>query len=430
MKRFVASDPRYRTVPEATVVELLFVNHWAYAVNGGERPIAEREARQAVDRWTGLGLPYSRSPTGERLFDPVEVVNFSSWAGACCDDPIEDRHLHEARRMVRDLHAAPLASPGPPPIAELRPLRFAVRFRREFNLANIPIGARIRLRAPAPIADETLRDLRITPFADDGLDVDYSLAPGRLDARIVPPPSHRVTVGFEATFTAHPGLPGGAAPALAADERDLFTQPRDGLIQITPRIRALAAEIAGEERDDWSVVGRIWRYLAERMGCGEVHYDQAGRIAPLDWALDSGWIDCQLGSALIAGLCRARGIPTRLVSGYMLYPAAPTQHYWLEVWTSEQGWTPLDRYSWNLGGAEETGWRDHFFGAVDYRMKTQSLPRLFNSGGDVRLPSSWSRLYRIVGDGVETSYHDRETGSLIYSDHFAVTSVGDSGAAR
>jgi hypothetical protein len=423
VRDFVQTAARYRTVPEASIIELLLAGVWPFEARDDRRATAEREARETLDRWVAMGLAHGCSTDGERLFDSVEIANFLSWAGARHGDPAWGRSVATLRRAVLEFHRESLGSAIPPSPAELGPGRFSVTLMREFNLADMPVGARVRLRLPAPIEDEALSELALTPFARDGLEPNYTLAPGRLDAQIVAPPDRCAVVGFTATFVARSTRTTGTPVPLTAAERELYTRPREGVIQTTPRIRALAAQLADGDDDDWSVVGRFWRHLSERLLTGAVHYDQAGRAAPLDWALDHGWVDCQLGSALIAALCRARGIPARQISGYLLYPVSPAPHYWLEVWTSDRGWVPVDLSSWDLAaGDARTGWRDHFFDAIDYRMKTQVLPRLFSDGA-VRFPSSWRMLRRIRGEGVEISYHDNDTGGLIHRDQISVRRV-------
>jgi hypothetical protein len=241
---------------------------------------------------------------------------------------------------------------------------------------------------------------------------------------VAAPASGRARVGYRADFVALPAAARVSSTPLSPADRDLYTRPNEGLIQVTPRVRAVAEELAGDERDDWAAVRRIWRELPARVTSGALHYDQLGR-APLDWVLDNGWIDCQLGSALIAGLCRARGIPARLASGYLLYPHVPTQHYWLEIWTPDRGWSPLDRYSWSMSAGQDGNWRDYLLGGVDYRMKTELLPRLFNGGGAARLPPSWRQLMRLTSGGVETSYQDAWTGALVYRDSVVLKHPGE-----
>jgi len=103
-----------------------------------------------------------------------------------------------------------------------------------------------------------------------------------------------------------------------------------------------------------------------------IHYDQLDPVCPADWALKQGWYDCQLGSALLVALCRARQIPARMVSGYVLQVTAPTYHTWLEAWIDGRGWVPFDLASWDLSVCDrDERWRHYYFGCLDHRMAVQ-----------------------------------------------------------
>ena len=72
----------------------------------------------------------------------------------------------------------------------------------------------------------------------------------------------------------------------------------------------------------------------------------------------------------------------------------------------------------------DRAWRDYFVGRLDYRMKTQVLPRVFNLAPSVRFPRTCHVVARIAGDGVESTTFDSASGTLVYRDHI-VTRRGD-----
>jgi hypothetical protein len=147
-----------------------------------------------------------------------------------------------------------------------------------------------------------------------------------------------------------------------------------------------------------------------------VHYDRVPADAPLDWTIDTGLLDCRLGSALIAALCRTSGIPARLRSGYTLYDV-PFYHYWVEVWTDERGWLPFDLICWDLSlRGRDAAWRDTFFAALDARMTTEILPRSFTGFPSVQFPQAWHLLARPVEHGAAFGLFASDTGALIYED--------------
>ena len=147
MRDFVPAAGRYRTVPESRIVEMLFLYGWVFAVRGGGRDAAAREIVETLDRWVAMGLGHGRASSGERLFDSVEVANFFSWAGACRGDPAWGNNIAVQRRQMFELYGKAPLGDAAPSLAELAPKRFAVTFKRTFDLANMPIGAPARGRA-------------------------------------------------------------------------------------------------------------------------------------------------------------------------------------------------------------------------------------------------------------------------------------------
>jgi hypothetical protein len=128
----------------------------------------------------------------------------------------------------------------------------------------------------------------------------------------------------------------------------------------------------------------------------------------------------------MVALCRARGIPARLVSGYTLNPIEPTMHTWFEVWSDERGWAPFDLYVADLcGGDRDSEWRNHYFGQVDHRMATERPPHLFNGAGAVRLPEAWQMVTYPNPPGTIVTFEELTTGALIYSDQITVERLAD-----
>jgi hypothetical protein len=412
------NDPGTRTVEEARIIDFLLLGGWAYALREGQRPWAEAETRRALRRWVAAGLPVATDTRGETRYDPVEVLNFMKAAGLEGSDPFwEQRYLSTGRRFVLDQHGEWAARGAPGAVHRLPPRHFTVRFRRTFGLGRFPPGTPLRLRLPLPLEGPDLTDLRID-MEDTNPSAALGLTPGRLEAKLGAPEAGHITLGYRASFTAHPYVPAGGS-TLDAAEAELYTRPAEGLIRVTPRVDALAAELAGGREYPAGAVRAFWDYLMDRMRCGAVHYHDIDMARPMDWLLDRGWYDCETGAALLASLCRARGIPARIVSGYVLYPLAPTYHFWAEIWL--EGWVPFDLLSWDLsGGGRDHAWRDVFAGALDYRMPVQRLPRHFTGPMSVRLPARWHILTRALPEGIRIGIHDMASGEAAFSDDVSV----------
>ncbi|HEY3798156.1 MAG TPA: transglutaminase-like domain-containing protein [Caulobacteraceae bacterium] len=413
MRPIPASDAT-RTVGEARIVELLLLQGWAFEARGAARPAAEAEARAALLRLVSADLP-SRVLNGARGFDPSEVVCALAAAVATGSDPaLAERRLASGRGLAWQPTGWATNLAAPPPL-DHRPRRFRVTIERRFSVAAP--GRRLRLGLPAPIEDERLRISASRAWVSEA--ADCRVRADGIDAVLEAPSGAAVSLQAMFEFEARAWLPTTPESPLSPADVDLYTRLDEGLIKVSPRVAAFASDgPAGETARD--LVRRVWDVLMSRMACGQVRYEDLHPRAPLDWVLEHGWFDCQLGAALIAAVCRARGVPARLVGGYTLATAAPFQHYWVEVWLTGQGWTPFDLWGWDLaGGDSRSPWRDAFYGQLDVRMTTQRLPRRFSNPG-VRLPRAWRLLPRATSDGVETEFMDAETGALVYAERVAV----------
>lgn len=412
--------PRYRTVGEADVIDNLLYYGWAFEMRGaGGRAAAAAEAQEALDRLIRAGLAFESSG-GKRRFAPAEVLNFAKRAGLYGIDPLwEERFVSTARRLVREIGHG--AGTGLPVFDTLGDKRFSVQLQRDFDLRHARPGARIRLRLPLPLEEETQRDIAIDFVPPAGLETDAKIEPGRLDVGFTLPADPQISLAVRLSFTAHPTLEAASAEPLDPGSKALYTRPRESILVVTPRIRTLAAELTEGTRDPEAMVARFWNFMLDHLVFGVVQYDELSAAEPTDWALQTGWFDCQMGSALFAALCRACGIPARLLSGYLVYPTAPGYHYWTEAWLDGRGWVPFDFAAWNLSaGGRDKEWRDILVGRLDYRMKTQSMPRLFTGFPTLRFPAAWHILMRLEEDGASNGYVGVDSGILIYRDRLSV----------
>ena len=337
-------------------------------------------------------------------------------------DPFwEQCFVATARGIILEFHHSDHAAAFPPSPTALPPQPFRVTFEREFDLDGGKRGARTLLRLPLPLEDHALRDLKVVAVAPPQVEVEFTVAPGRLDARLAGTHRGSITLGVELSFNAYPTLATATSTSLAPPEIDLYTRWAEGLINVSPRVQALAAQLAGNLAESRAAVMRFWSFMLDELAIGVLHYDELDPAHPIDWVLESGWYDCQMGSALLIALCRARGIPARMASGYFLYPASPTPHYWVEVWLDHAGWTSLDTICADLSvGGRDAPWRDYFFGCLDYRMKTQCLPRVFNHNPGMPFPPAWHMLTSADGTGVDVSFFANDTRTLVYRDRIAV----------
>jgi hypothetical protein len=397
----VTTDDKYRTIPQSRIVDLLVHGGWAYEADLAH---AQQETRCSLDYWRELGLGSVLSAEGKRLFDPVEVLNFSKRIGLDGKDDFWRTHfVPTGRRFVSDLAEGTACD-----------RLFKVEVRRTFHLHGVAPGTRLRLRMPLPLEGPYLDHLQIEPGCDAaGAEID--LRSGRLEVRLIAAREQSVTASAKLAFIAHEQrpTPGKKAPPLA--DRELYLRAKEGLIVVTERIKSLATSLAiGLAPAD--AIHAFWDYLHRHLKGGALHYDQLDLQAPGDWILYHGWFDCRMGSTLFATLCRAHGIPARVCSGWMLYPKAPFIHYWAEAWLEDRGWVPCDFVGWDLSeGGRDLAWRDHFFGRLDARITTERLPREFTGAVGISIPPDWHLLQSSGAEGMQTELLTR-TGKPLYTD--------------
>jgi hypothetical protein len=399
----------YRTAPEAQILQMLKLGGFAFDIEDGREAEADRLAQAALSTWVDQGLGYRWDASGGRCFDPAEVLNTMKWQGLAGQDAFwRERYVATGRKLVQELEKA--SDPGGPALR--------LRLKRTFGAQHFSADRRWRLRLPLPLDNSASGrpHLAVEGLAQGAFREDVS--PGRFEVRFEGRATGAVSLAADLTFCA----PAPTRPLdLSAAEAALYTQRSEGFIQVTPAIEQLAEQLSAGVVDTDAMISSFWTYLTDEMACGAVRYGELSRAAPADGCFETRWYDCQLGAALLAALCRAKGVPARIVGGYVAYRLAPTNHYWAEIWIPSEGWRVYDFLSWDLscGGADPT-WRDHFAGRADLRIVTERYPRFFTGLGGLHLPADWQMLQHRHDEGVAVDYRD-VSGVNIYSDYIAIS---------
>jgi hypothetical protein len=133
------------------------------------------------------------------------------------------------------------------------------------------------------------------------------------------------------------------AAALLTSEREPYLKPTPALQSDQPEIRALAAEIAGDETDAFRKASKFqdWIYKNVRQTMA------ANASSALDVAKNRAG-DCTEITLLFVALARAAGIPAREVGGVMYAEEEPPVfgwHAWAEIHDGHQ-WVSIDP-TWN-----------------------------------------------------------------------------------
>ncbi|GAB6968719.1 hypothetical protein JCM25156A_27570 [Komagataeibacter kakiaceti JCM 25156] len=388
---------RYRTIDEPRILDAIMLLGWAFHEPTDTIRMA---ARRALGDWIKGGLGVRMTPRGARLFDPVEVVYHLKNAGRLGQDDFWGAHyVTTSRRLVEELRTRP---PG----------RLDMTLRRRFRLRGVMPGRTLRLRMPLPLASRcNTLDIQPLDMPEGGT---YVLADGRLELHLRATEGAQAWLGARVGFTPRPTVTEDAPPDPA-----LYLKPAEGLIRITEPVAALSRHLAGTQPPGYAVRA-FWDFILDTFLAGPVHYDQIPADTPLDWVLASGCCDCHLASALLVALCRARGIPARLVSGNFVYPRSPTMHYWAEIHLDDHGWLPFDFMSWDLSrGGQDADWRDCFSGRVDARLISQCLPRACTGPIGIPISPDWRVLQTAEGGAVKIDLVDLD-GHSLHTDYVTV----------
>ena len=138
---------------------------------------------------------------------------------------------------------------------------------------------------------------------------------------------------------------------------------------VTPGLQKIADDLAGSETSPVVQARRCFDYVIAK----SEHYSKFGPM-PTGQCLGDAQ-ECMLGTgdccsdqhALFIALCRARGIPCRLIFGSRLKPENEGQDHdpgyrcWPVFFAPELGWVPVDVSSGDAAGDQAGEW----FGALD-----------------------------------------------------------------
>lgn len=408
-----------RSMGRERIVDSLVVRHVGLAFDGVSQADARVEMSRELDNLVANGLAHAIGPSGEMRFDPVEVTNFLTAHGLDDANSLWARHYAGiARRAVEQLSPLCPTEVGalvPDPMAA-EPRSFSVRLERTYNCEHLPAEARLRLRLPLPIEDDTLCGLHMDFQVPSGSQT--RVDPGQLIVALPRNPGGEVSLAVHASFEARTRRP--AAASLTEEELTLYTAPSEGLIKVDAQAIADAERITTGVADDFERTQALFASICANYCIGAVPYRALDPQRPLEWSRSSGFLDCQLAAAMLCAMCRALGIPARIIAGYQLYPVALAHHYWAEAWSPDRGWSSFDSIGWLVShGGRDAAWLRVFSGALDFRIKTEILPQVFTGPSSVRLPSAWHMTDALIEQGYETSYFDAYSGALVYRDRLA-----------
>ncbi len=304
-----------------------------------------------LDGWIKAGVVSPRNIDGRERFEE----SFASNAvfrlpslrnrlkkGAAPADAGLERVLERAERLARG--AAPAS--------------YRVRARITLALKKEPGGA-VRCWLPFPRVGDQVSSARLLAASQEK----YALAaPGAPQRTIFfEGRARRFWAEFEyviSEWVTRPGKGGRVPPGAAGCLRE---EPPH--IVFTPRVRGLAAEITGKERDPYLKARRIYDWLTRNFT-----YNFTPPYCLFDnisgEALTSLRGDCGFQALAFITLCRAAGVPARWQSGWAARPERGSPHDWALFYAGR--WRPADLSFGNkMAAAGRERLRRFYFGSLD-----------------------------------------------------------------
>jgi transglutaminase-like putative cysteine protease len=142
-------------------------------------------------------------------------------------------------------------------------------------------------------------------------------------------------------------LSAGSATSMSA-----YLAPNDLIPSDHPRVKELAASVAGREQNPYLKARRIYEYLLKEVAIQWAVPESGAPEAPvaktLPGVIEEKRADPYMAALLFCAMARATGVPAIPVSGALIdRNRTAGSHYWAEFWIDGFGWIPVDP---TLGG--------------------------------------------------------------------------------
>ncbi|MBP3237353.1 MAG: transglutaminase domain-containing protein [Bacteroidales bacterium] len=142
-----------------------------------------------------------------------------------------------------------------------------------------------------------------------------------------------------------------------------YTAEREKHLFFTERIRRTADSLTAGIENPYLQAKAIYSWIDKTFPWASAREYSTIENIP-EYVLSSGHGDCGQVTLLFMTLCRAKGIPTRWQSGFMMHPGDKNLHDWCEAYFEGYGWVPVDQ---SFGVTPYGGY--FFLGGIEpYRM--------------------------------------------------------------
>ena len=121
-----------------------------------------------------------------------------------------------------------------------------------------------------------------------------------------------------------------------------YTAEREKHIIFSDRIRQVADSLTAGISNPYLQAKAIYTWINDNFPWASAREYSTIENIP-EYVLSSGHGDCGQVTLLFMTLCRAKGIPTRWQSGFMMHPGDKNLHDWCEAYFEGYGWVPVDQ---------------------------------------------------------------------------------------
>lgn len=293
-------------------------------------PLKAGQTREFLTFLPEMNLVAKRTLHGVRL-EPIALLNGESVERLLVTEtndqvPVESSlWMDEAGNIVKSLL----------PIADLSMTTYRVT-KEEALLASRPATVDVGLQTlikpdnPATGAHTARSASYLLEFGDKAA---ADSIPEAGYQKILSRDGNNLVVRIERTMP-DPKVPGTApAPGPEFLDSNVYLQPND------PKILATAREVTREATSDWEKATCLETWVDENMA----NQDFTIGFAPSNEIIESKQGDCTEHAVLLAALCRAVGIPSKVAMGlvWLEGPKAFGYHMWTEVFV-DGDWHPID----------------------------------------------------------------------------------------
>lgn len=276
------------------------------------------------------------------------------------------------REHVRNLVQLAKASDDP----LVAPVQHRVKYTLTVNADHprVKPGAVVRVWLPYPQQYRQQRDVRLVSSSPGEPMIASAEAPQRTAyfEQAVRDAEQPLEFAVEFSFVTSAYCPKITAAAVEPYDRDgetyrTYTAERLPHIALTSDVRALAAEIVGDETNPLEKARRVFRWVSANIPwCGEMEYSIIPSLSAKGLAARRG--DCGVQGMTFITLCRAAGVPARWQSGWQTKPGKWNMHDWSEFFVEPWGWLPADA-SYGVIDDPDPRVADFFCGRMDpYRL--------------------------------------------------------------